>query len=247
MKDLFLTEKMKILVWCMGHMGEDFSNYIKKYGGANIIIGYTDSDKRKIENYKKHGKTFQGYTVYMMEEIEGLDFDCIVIASYSEDIIYEIKEFIVERQWKCLILSGEQAINMIRRNRVIRKYNGTLEPELRETVEWLKEHELTVRNQWENEEKIYYNVQFDKENGNFPYIDFRGKRMYFPKDHKFVKDGEKLYLVNVVEGDQYSGSPHLYIEGAHKIHQGDVIVDAGVAEGNFALSYIDLVSKAYLV
>lgn len=247
MNHSFLDKDMKILVWCMGHVGKVFANFMQHYG-SNTIIGYTDTSERITGAYRLGGELFQGYKVYQAEEIQNLAFDCIVIASDSETIISEIKNYIlVQVQKKCLILSGEQAINMIRRNRVIEKYEETGESELRETLNWLKEHEISVRNQWENRERIYYNVQFDRENGDFPYIDFKGKRMYFPKNYRFKKDGDKLYLINVLEGDQYPGSPHLYIEGSHKICQGDVIVDAGVAEGNFALTYIDLVSKAYLI
>lgn len=35
-------------------------------------------------------------------------------------------------------------------------------------------------------------------------------------------------------------------QGKHIINDGDVIVDAGVCEGNFILKYINLLSKAYL-
>ena len=90
-------------------------------------------------------------------------------------------------------------------------------------------------------------MRFDTEKGNYPYVDFYGKRMYFPKDYEFEKEGDRYYLTNIVECDQYQGSPHLYVDGTHRIYKDDVIVDAGVAEGNFALTYIDIVSKAYLI
>ena len=40
--------------------------------------------------------------------------------------------------------------------------------------------------------------------------------------------------------------PHRYINGDIRVEQGDVIVDAGVQEGNFSLRYIEKASKAYL-
>lgn len=70
--------------------------------------------------------------------------------------------------------------------------------------------------------------------------------MYFPKDYNFIEDMERgKYLKNVVECDQFENSPHLYVAEKQKVS--GILVDAGVAEGNFALRYIDDVDKAYLI
>ncbi len=235
--------KMKLLIWCMGCMGKAFSDFAKDYV-ADSIIGYTDSNAEKTESKRN----FCGHPIYSTEEVCKLEFDCIVIASSQKKVICEVKEYIKEKiKVDCTILTSEQAMNIIRRKRVIEKYEKTEDLEIKKTVEWLREHEISVRNQRENQEKTYYEVYFDKEKGDFPYVDFYGKRMYYPRDYEFERDGDKYFLTNVVECDQYPGSPHLYIEGTHRIYQNDVIVDAGVAEGNFALTYIDMVSKAYLI
>ena len=46
--------------------------------------------------------------------------------------------------------------------------------------------------------------------------------------------------------EQLPTSPHLYIKDEHKINEGDILIDAGVCEGNFALRYVDICSKVYL-
>ncbi len=41
-------------------------------------------------------------------------------------------------------------------------------------------------------------------------------------------------------------SPHLYVTDKHHVNAGDILIDAGVCEGNFALKYVDICSKMYL-
>lgn len=47
--------------------------------------------------------------------------------------------------------------------------------------------------------------------------------------------------------EQDVNSPHRYQTDCFHVNQNDVVLDAGVAEGNFALDIIDLVDKLYLV
>ena len=47
--------------------------------------------------------------------------------------------------------------------------------------------------------------------------------------------------------EQDTSSPHRYITDTFRVETGDVVMDAGVAEGNFALEIIDIASKVYLV
>ncbi len=69
--------------------------------------------------------------------------------------------------------------------------------------------------------------------------------MYFPYNYKFQEyNGKKV--VRDITAEQQMYSPHLYIKDDIKIEKGDIIADAGVQEGNFALRYIEKVSKAYL-
>lgn len=47
--------------------------------------------------------------------------------------------------------------------------------------------------------------------------------------------------------DQDINSPHLYEYGGIAVKQGDILVGAGVREGNFALHHIEKASKVYLI
>lgn len=47
--------------------------------------------------------------------------------------------------------------------------------------------------------------------------------------------------------EQDEKSPHLYITDQYRIKDNSVVIDAGVAEGNFSLEIIDRVKKIYLI
>ena len=237
-----MFDSIKLLVWCMGNRGRFFAQKMLSYPIESIkVIGFTDSKNTQEE-------TFYGFPVYKLEEITELLFDYIVIACDGEEAHKEIKAWINQRlKGSFKIVDYNEMLNIVRTKRIIQKYEKSEDIEIRETVDWLKSHTISVRNQRENTKTIIYEVFSDESNGGFPYVNFMGKRMYFPKNYNFGIENGKRYLTNIVENDQYDGSPHLYIHDTHRIERNDVIVDAGVAEGNFALSYIDIVSKAYLI
>lgn len=96
-------------------------------------------------------------------------------------------------------------------------------------------------------ESMAWQVYWDTASG-YPYIIFEDKRMYFPRDYSnFVINGNGQMYVRDILLEQHHSSPHLYCKDNVIVKAGDVMVDAGVCEGNFALRYIDLVSKLYLV
>ena len=82
----------------------------------------------------------------------------------------------------------------------------------------------------------------DKEKG-LKYVLLDGKRLYFKKKWN------KLRIKKAFNGllkEQDPVCPHCYENEEFKIDRGDVLVDVGAAEGNFALSVIEKVSKVIL-
>ena len=70
-----------------------------------------------------------------------------------------------------------------------------------------------------------------------------GKRMYFPRrmDERSAADYYRTILA-----EQDMRSPHCYRKTGYEVREGDVIVDAGGAEGFFTLVNLDRISKAYV-
>ena len=132
-----------------------------------------------------------------------------------------------------------------------KKYEDFADPTIQETLEYWKTHELSVFNQHIPLDRGTFDKIFFDETCDLVYIKFKTvsgehRKMYFPpNDNKIITyNGEKV-LANLLF-EQYPTSPHLYTKGEHDVHEGDILIDAGVAEGNFALRYVDICDKMYL-
>jgi len=82
----------------------------------------------------------------------------------------------------------------------------------------------------------------DREKG-LRYVLLDGKRLYFKK-----RWGKKKiqYLYNLLCKEQDIRSPHRYLTGQFGFNDGEVLVDVGTAEGNFALSIVEKASRIIL-
>ena len=72
-----------------------------------------------------------------------------------------------------------------------------------------------------------------------------GKRMYMSPQMNTKEEVLKYYCGICMEQDRQS--PHVYMDEQFGVEEGDVVVDVGVAEGNFSLQVIDKVSKIYMI
>lgn len=86
-------------------------------------------------------------------------------------------------------------------------------------------------------------TQYDSRAG-MHYARWNGKNMYYPKGRSREEVARELNFVHI---EQDPLSPHRYLEGAFEVREGDIVVDAGVAEGNFALDAVEKAKKIYLV
>ena len=191
--------------------------------------------------------SIKNYPVYPLNEILNLSWDTAVFAceeSIFDDIVPRMIDLQIgtKDKFKTPLWLLQQLM--------IKKYEDFDDPAIQETLEFWKTHELSVFNQYlYNKEGTLDRVFFDSE-CDLPYIYFKTagddwRKMYYPRDEEFfIHNGEK-FVENLV-AEQLPTSPHLYIKDEHKICAGDIVIDAGVCEGNFALRYIELCSKMYL-
>lgn len=225
---------MDVLLWGTGRGAE---NYLKNGNVENVnIIGYIDNDSLKW------GEKIENRPIYSPEQIRNLKFDKIIICSdvyydsIREQIItqLDIPDEIITDRW-----NGLKEI-------MIQKYTSNPDPQIQETLAYWKNHRLSVFNQFEDcEYETYSEVKYDMVE-SMPYIIFENKKMYFPSDYIFCEKNGKKYIKSILS-EQTLQSPHLYIKDKNIIKPGCVMVDAGVCEGNFALRFIDIVSKMYLI
>ncbi len=76
------------------------------------------------------------------------------------------------------------------------------------------------------------------------YVPYRGRKMFFPRgwDENRIAS---YYRSVVMEQDERS--PHCYDKAFFGVNEGDIVVDAGAAEGIFALDCVDRAARIYLI
>lgn len=89
----------------------------------------------------------------------------------------------------------------------------------------------------------YGKICFDESVG-MHYVLADGKRVYYPKSYSREMVFASYRFICI---EQDENSPHCYLDERFQVNEGDVVIDAGVAEGNFALEVIDKVKKIYLI
>ena len=235
-----VLSEVKIVVWGAGKRGNEFVELINNYYSQISIVAIVDS----------YNSGIRGYDLYKPEDLKKLAYDMIIIACDKQKDIDEIYKKILDEK---LVVSQDKIytwfnfINLLRKKNIQKKFYRVDDSNYEELMKFLESNPLSVRNCWSNTSQTKYRLYKDTYD-SLPYVWFYGKRMYYPKKYWNEKNNEEnQYIINVEENDQYEGSPHLYTYENHSIKEGDVIVDAGVCEGNFALKYIDKVSKAYLI
>ena len=83
-----------------------------------------------------------------------------------------------------------------------------------------------------------------------PFIDHKGKKLFFPKDFtEKMASATYLWLIDV-EGltgeNKKEKSPHCYQTADFHVEEGDVLLDIGSAEALFTLDNIEKIKEAYV-
>lgn len=205
------------------------------------IVAFVDN------NQARWGEEFKGYPVIGPHQIKDMDFDFITIWSSFFD---DIKKQLVEE----LHISGDKLksvfsdfIDICEKQQM---QQCRSEEELNDSKvffeELRKQHTLQFMKFQPVREKRLYEVHFDNE-AEMNYVIFEEKRMYLSRNYQeYIMKGDKKYI-NDIWYEQDENSPHRYEEGEICVRRGDILLDAGVCEGNFTLHHIDKVKKAYLV
>jgi hypothetical protein len=200
------------------------------------LVAYLDN------NEKKQGTLWNGIIIKSPKNLEKIEYDKIVICSTAYDAIFEQLTQIYN-------INPHKIANNLYfiRNKLLEYYKSEdCDEEIQQILNYLNDNDLNVFNydfvrKYKN---ININVFYD-ESVNMFYILNNGKRMYFSSKYNTKESVIEYYRFLQMEQD--INSPHCYLYGEMQVTEGDIVVDAGVAEGNFALDVIDMVSKIYLI
>lgn len=116
--------------------------------------------------------------------------------------------------------------------------------EIQSALNYLKEKPLAVFPYAFQDKYIASEIEvFDDSEKGLRYVLQDGKRLYFKK--RWGKKKIQM-LFNLLSKEQDVQSPHRYLTDQFRFEDGEVLVDVGVAEGNFALSVVEKASKLIL-
>lgn len=226
-------QKKIAVIWGTGGTAINFLKVQALHGDYNIIA-FVDND------YSKWGKRFwNNILIIEPNALKNIVYDVMIVCSlYFEEISEQLMQLGVSLPQIILYKDIEYEFCQ----KLVTKYKDVDDEEIKNTLKVLEQGKINVLGAYIPKEN-YISVYWDDE---YPYINFYGKRMYFPKDYPFWKSNGQDFVKNIL-GEQEDGSPHKYIRDDIEIASNSIIVDAGVCEGNFALKYIDKVKKIYLI
>lgn len=226
----------KVILWGIGKIGKQTMEYKWAFEDSIEIVAVIDSN-RSAWNTKVGDKI-----IYCPQDIKKFQFDKVVITSI--DYFDEIEKQLIEK----LGISRNRIENYMyfAKLKLKARYKYEADDELKKIMRFLHTNRLDVFNYDFAKEysKIEADIEYDRNCGLY-YVVHDGKKMYMAKRYDTKEKVYKYYKEICMEQDPES--PHAYLSDEFNICQGDVAADIGAAEGNFALSVIEKVSKIYLV
>lgn len=222
---------VKVVLFGTGNYARNIYSKIEKNLSGLDIVGFCDN------NSDNWGECF-GRRVYAPHEL-GKEIDKIIILSNLN--FEEIKDGLI--YWHKIPEDKIENIYFLLKCLMSEKYQTSEDLDILETLEYWKNNQLTVFNQFVKEE-MFHVVEWDYIE-NMPFIILEDKKMYYPYDTKFESFEGKKIIRNVMQ-EQQETSPHLYIKDDITINEGDIIADVGAAEGDFSIRLVEKASKIYL-
>lgn len=226
--------KEKVYLWGTGKIAQEVMEECD-LGFKYEVLGFIDNDD------SKQGKYYFGKEIFSPQKLLDGNFDKIfVLSSYIEEIRKQIKE--LDNQMENRV----ESFRFLYKQSLLNRYKDSEDPEIKEIVDFLEHNELKVFNydfvrEYEN---LEVTPVFDMNCGMF-YVMYNDKKMYFSRKFK-TEEAVKSYYKHILM-EQDVKSPHRYLGNRMNVEPGAVVVDLGVAEGNFALDVIDRVSKLYII
>lgn len=194
-------------------------------------------------NEKKWGTIWNGYVINNPATIKTLEsgFDKVIIATVNWRIIRRqiIEEFHIDVE---LI----ENMYYLHKKILLQKYEGVDIHDKAGYISYLKRHPLDVFNDDFADKYLDLNIEvyLDTDHSLY-YVQHNNKRMYLSREFSDEEQVKMYYRSLCIEQD--ISSPHRYQTDKFHVSEGDVVLDVGVAEGNFALDVIDIVDKIYLI
>ena len=226
---------LKIFIWGTGWRAQQVLTQYN-LSGQYDIIGFVDN------NRNKWGMDFLGKKIHEPAVLQKIQFDKVfILVDKYEGIACQIREMLGEE-----LTDRIENYKYFYKQQLIARYEESDDPEIQEVLRYVREKDLQIFNY--DFADTYKNLQietvFDTDCGMY-YVCHGDKRLYFAKSLDTSEKVIEYYRQLLIEQDEQS--PHRYVTESFCVGEGDVVIDAGAAEGIFALESIDKVSRIYLV
>lgn len=229
------NSEMNIFFWGVGQVAKTINDRFKEHIEEMNICGFIDNDETK------HNTKFGEYEIYSPNILKDkVNCFVIILCNDGRKIVQQINEEYRENVIKC------EDFHYFIKYRLLDRYSGVLTDDVHAIVEYISDRSLQTFNysfvEKYKTDEIY--VGYDESNSLF-YSYLCGKKIYLCRRFKNVEQVKKYLREIFVEQDKES--PHCYLGSNSIVAKGDVVVDAGAAEGNFSLSVIDYAKKVIII
>ncbi len=225
---------MKIFIWGTGYRANQILDECNVFN-AYDVIGFIDN------NPNKNGSKFRGIKVYQPDILENTEPDKIVILT---DSFEEIKQQIIDT---FPMMQGIiENKSFFYRDIIIERYKDIHDSEIKEVMAYIQKNDIQIFNYdfVDKYKKMDIEVQYNP-NCKMFYVYHQNKKLYFAKYLDTEEKVREYYLGLLIEQD--NRSPHKYLSSDFNVNEGDIVVDVGVAEGNFSLEVIEKAAKIYMI
>lgn len=226
---------MRILIFGTGEIASHVLKGIDNVLKCVDIVGFIDNDDAK------YGLEFYGRKIYHPGQLQKLEYDkiCILLTRYQDVYNQLVHGYHVLPE---KIINREELLKYL----MIEKHKNSLDKDIQGTIEFWKNNPLSYFNQHEYADATHDRVFWDP-TCNMPYVFYKNRRLYYPRSYSgFIYEQNSIYVLGYREEEQAKGSPHRYLTDEINISNGDIVVDAGAMEGDFALEFIDKIGKLYI-
>ena len=231
-----------IIIFGFGEMGKKLTDECLIYGTDFNIKAIADNNP-KVSKYKN-------IPVIIPQLINKFVYDEIWVCTiYFEDIMKQLSDEYGVKEDKMHFVEPVLPIleERLRKRYEIQMSNLELvSGELKTVLTYLKNNPLRMYCYSFYNEYLHKKpqVQFDAAKGLY-YGIYNGKKMYF--SGKLNTHQKAMAYFNAVTMEQDSRSPHCYWKNENINHISGIGIDAGAAEGVFALRIIEQIEHIYLV
>lgn len=194
---------------------------------------------------------FSGTLSGMLRTGEGFEQGMLLLLMTADSLLLRMEERVRAAESEEMLL-GETSFYDMRNyeelliKHMLHKYRDSEDPGHRLWMESVRKSGRVrsyPQQLYDKYEGTAVDIRYDDKRGML-YVMHHEKRLYYPCAYT-PEEVYAEYGFCCVEQDE--DSPHRYLDERFRVEEGAVVIDAGAAEGNFALAIVEQVKKLYLV